>query len=204
MSGIAVDSIHKYYKNKKNVELYLYFGWQGLAKPYMAVICKTLGLSVSYQCSTGTLTYIQSRCQEALSNLHTDPETGSHSLLALLPTTLRHCEEIHNEVGTLCACVHVCDNVRSCLCLFCIIAHTHVSGIFACFQLLSACCQRDRPWIEEENGWMDVLTLITTFLLGRNQTALGNIWREFGLLGVPDERGLPNWTTDHVPIKFRQ
>ncbi|XP_040016244.2 alpha-ketoglutarate-dependent dioxygenase FTO [Gasterosteus aculeatus] len=50
------------------------------------------------ECSTGTLTYIQSRCQEALSNLHTDPETGSHSLLALLPTTLRHCEEIHNEV----------------------------------------------------------------------------------------------------------
>ncbi|XP_058486062.1 alpha-ketoglutarate-dependent dioxygenase FTO isoform X1 [Solea solea] len=50
------------------------------------------------ECSRGTLTYIQSRCQEALSNLHTDPETGSHSLLALLPTTLQHCEEIHNEV----------------------------------------------------------------------------------------------------------
>uniref|UniRef100_A0A8D3CGC0 Alpha-ketoglutarate-dependent dioxygenase FTO n=1 Tax=Scophthalmus maximus TaxID=52904 RepID=A0A8D3CGC0_SCOMX len=50
------------------------------------------------ECSSGTLTYIQSRCQEALSNLHTDPETGSHSLLALLPTTLQHCEEIHNEV----------------------------------------------------------------------------------------------------------
>nr|XP_020448117.1 alpha-ketoglutarate-dependent dioxygenase FTO isoform X3 [Monopterus albus] len=50
------------------------------------------------ECSSGTLTYIQSRCREALSNLHTDPETGSHSLLALLPTTLQDCEEIHNEV----------------------------------------------------------------------------------------------------------
>uniref|UniRef100_A0AAQ6A8F5 Alpha-ketoglutarate-dependent dioxygenase FTO n=1 Tax=Amphiprion ocellaris TaxID=80972 RepID=A0AAQ6A8F5_AMPOC len=50
------------------------------------------------ECSSGTLTYIQSRCQEALSNLHTDPETGSYSLLALLPTTLQNCEEIHNEV----------------------------------------------------------------------------------------------------------
>ncbi|XP_038557213.1 alpha-ketoglutarate-dependent dioxygenase FTO [Micropterus salmoides] len=50
------------------------------------------------ECSSGTLTYIQSQCQEALSNLHTDPETGSHSLLALLPTTLQRCEEIHNEV----------------------------------------------------------------------------------------------------------
>ncbi|KAK5934947.1 hypothetical protein CgunFtcFv8_020352 [Champsocephalus gunnari] len=50
------------------------------------------------ECSSGTLTYIQSRCEEALSNLRTDLETGSHSLLALLPTTLKHCEEIHNEV----------------------------------------------------------------------------------------------------------
>ncbi|XP_076012021.1 alpha-ketoglutarate-dependent dioxygenase FTO [Genypterus blacodes] len=50
------------------------------------------------ECSSGTLKYIQSRCQQALSNLRTDPETGSHSLLGLLPTTLRHCEEIHNEV----------------------------------------------------------------------------------------------------------
>ncbi|MEQ2173866.1 hypothetical protein GOODEAATRI_001893, partial [Goodea atripinnis] len=39
----------------------------------------------------GTLTYIQSRCQEALSNLHTDPETGSHSLVTLQPTALQHC-----------------------------------------------------------------------------------------------------------------
>lgn len=62
-------------------------------------ICITLGLFISYQCSSGTLTYIQSQCQKALSNLHTDPETGSHSLLALLPRTLQHCEEIHNEVG---------------------------------------------------------------------------------------------------------
>ncbi|XP_057687447.1 alpha-ketoglutarate-dependent dioxygenase FTO [Corythoichthys intestinalis] len=50
------------------------------------------------ECSTGTLTYIQSRCQEALSNLHTDPETGSHSLTTLNPNTMQHCEEIHNEV----------------------------------------------------------------------------------------------------------
>ncbi|KAK5873645.1 hypothetical protein PBY51_018670 [Eleginops maclovinus] len=50
------------------------------------------------ECSSGTLTYIQSRCQEALSNLRTDLETGSHSLVSLLPTTLKHCEEIHNEV----------------------------------------------------------------------------------------------------------
>ncbi|KAF7211815.1 alpha-ketoglutarate-dependent dioxygenase FTO isoform X1 [Nothobranchius furzeri] len=50
------------------------------------------------ECSRGTLTYIQSRCQEALSNLHTDPETGSHSLLALQSTTLQHVEDIHNEV----------------------------------------------------------------------------------------------------------
>lgn len=57
------------------------------------------GCVLSFQCSNGTLTYIQSKCQEALSNLHTDPETGSHSLLALLPTTLQRCEEIHNEVG---------------------------------------------------------------------------------------------------------
>ncbi|KAF6731027.1 Alpha-ketoglutarate-dependent dioxygenase FTO [Oryzias melastigma] len=50
------------------------------------------------ECSRGTLTYIQSRCQEALSNLQTDPETGSHSLLTVQPTTLQNCEEIHNEV----------------------------------------------------------------------------------------------------------
>lgn len=62
-----------------------------------ALICT--GCVLSFQCSNGTLTYIQSKCQEALSNLHTDPETGSHSLLALLPTTLQRCEEIHNEVG---------------------------------------------------------------------------------------------------------
>ncbi|XP_019722204.1 alpha-ketoglutarate-dependent dioxygenase FTO isoform X1 [Hippocampus comes] len=50
------------------------------------------------ECSTGTLTYIQSRCQEALCNLHADPETGSHSLTTLRPATMQHCEEIHNEV----------------------------------------------------------------------------------------------------------
>lgn len=64
---------------------------------HTALICTWCVLS--FQCSNGTLTYIQSKCQEALSNLHTDPETGSHSLLALLPTTLQRCEEIHNEVG---------------------------------------------------------------------------------------------------------
>lgn len=63
-------------------------------------MCITMGPCLSCQCSSGTLTYIQSRCEEALSNLRTDLETGSHSLLALLPTTLKHCEEIHNEVGT--------------------------------------------------------------------------------------------------------
>lgn len=75
-----------------------------------------MGPFFSSQCSSGTLSYIQSRCQEALSNLHTDPETGSHSLLALLPTTLQHCEEIHNEVGTwwcifTCICMCMCENI---------------------------------------------------------------------------------------------
>lgn len=64
---------------------------------HAALICTRCVFS--FQCSNGTLTYIQSKCQEALSNLRTDPETGSHSLLALLPTTLQRCEEIHNEVG---------------------------------------------------------------------------------------------------------
>ncbi|XP_056134586.1 alpha-ketoglutarate-dependent dioxygenase FTO [Lampris incognitus] len=50
------------------------------------------------ECSSGTLDYIQSRCKEALSNMSTDPETGSHSLLSLLPAMLQNCEEIHNEV----------------------------------------------------------------------------------------------------------
>ncbi|XP_064871668.1 alpha-ketoglutarate-dependent dioxygenase FTO-like [Oncorhynchus nerka] len=50
------------------------------------------------ECSTGTLEYIQSRCREALSNLSTDPETGTHCLLSLLPATLQGYEEIHNEV----------------------------------------------------------------------------------------------------------
>ncbi|XP_012682460.2 alpha-ketoglutarate-dependent dioxygenase FTO isoform X2 [Clupea harengus] len=50
------------------------------------------------QCSTGTLDYIQRRCAEALHNLKIDPDTGAKSLSSLLPTTLEHCEEIHNEV----------------------------------------------------------------------------------------------------------
>ncbi|XP_017548598.1 alpha-ketoglutarate-dependent dioxygenase FTO [Pygocentrus nattereri] len=50
------------------------------------------------QCTTGTLEYIQKRCSEALENLHTDPETGTKSLRSLLPFTLQHIEDIHNEV----------------------------------------------------------------------------------------------------------
>ncbi|XP_049327373.1 alpha-ketoglutarate-dependent dioxygenase FTO [Astyanax mexicanus] len=50
------------------------------------------------QCSTGTLEYIQKRCSEALENIHTDPETGTKSLRSLLPATLQHIEDIHNEV----------------------------------------------------------------------------------------------------------
>lgn len=76
---------------------------------HTALICTSCVLS--FQCSNGTLTYIQSKCQEALSNLHTDPETGSHSLLALLPTTLQRCEEIHNEVGAR-GCIFTCMHKR--------------------------------------------------------------------------------------------
>lgn len=76
---------------------------------HTALICASCVLS--FQCSNGTLTYIQSKCQEALSNLHTDPETGSHSLLALLPTTLQRCEEIHNEVGAR-GCIFTCMHKR--------------------------------------------------------------------------------------------
>uniref|UniRef100_A0A8C5CLS9 Alpha-ketoglutarate-dependent dioxygenase FTO n=1 Tax=Gadus morhua TaxID=8049 RepID=A0A8C5CLS9_GADMO len=50
------------------------------------------------ECSKGTLEYIQSRCTEALANLGVDPESGAHSLRSLLPLTLKHCEDIHNEV----------------------------------------------------------------------------------------------------------
>lgn len=89
---------------------------------HAALICT--GCVLSFQCSNGTLTYIQSKCQEALSNLHTDPETGSHSLLALLPTTLQRCEEIHNEVGGHAGVSsHTCTNesvsksfAASCIC----------------------------------------------------------------------------------------
>lgn len=55
------------------------------------------------QCSRGTLSYIQSQCQAALSNLARDPETGAQHLLSLLPATLQHCEEIHNEVSAAAA-----------------------------------------------------------------------------------------------------
>nr|XP_055061480.1 alpha-ketoglutarate-dependent dioxygenase FTO isoform X1 [Misgurnus anguillicaudatus] len=50
------------------------------------------------QCCTGTLDYIQKRCSEALENLCTDPENNSKSLCSLLPNTLQHIEDIHNEV----------------------------------------------------------------------------------------------------------
>uniref|UniRef100_A0A9J8D7R2 Alpha-ketoglutarate-dependent dioxygenase FTO n=1 Tax=Cyprinus carpio carpio TaxID=630221 RepID=A0A9J8D7R2_CYPCA len=50
------------------------------------------------QCCTGTLDYIQKRCSEALENLHTDPEKTTKSLKSLLPNTLQHIEDIHNEV----------------------------------------------------------------------------------------------------------
>lgn len=115
-----------------NISFGLSFESQCLAKPCMAVACLTLGLSLSYQCSSGTLTYIQSQCQEALSNLHTDPETGSHSLLALLPTTLQHCEEIHNEVGTW-WCVLTCMSISICGCFAWL--HTHLSVVFAWFRV---------------------------------------------------------------------
>lgn len=81
--------------------------------------CVTLSLLYYHQCSRGTLTYIQSRCQEALSNLRTDPETGSHSLLALLPTTLQHCEEIHNEVWSH-ELTHTQVCLQSCSCDLCL------------------------------------------------------------------------------------
>ncbi|KAI7814708.1 putative alpha-ketoglutarate-dependent dioxygenase FTO, partial [Triplophysa rosa] len=50
------------------------------------------------QCCTGTLDYIQKRCSEAFENLHTDAETNTKSLCSLLPSTLQHIEDIHNEV----------------------------------------------------------------------------------------------------------
>ncbi|XP_016352646.1 alpha-ketoglutarate-dependent dioxygenase FTO-like isoform X1 [Sinocyclocheilus anshuiensis] len=50
------------------------------------------------QCCTGTLDYIQKRSSEALENLHTDPEKNTKSLKSLLPSTLQHIEDIHNEV----------------------------------------------------------------------------------------------------------
>ncbi|KAG1955585.1 alpha-ketoglutarate-dependent dioxygenase FTO [Pimephales promelas] len=50
------------------------------------------------QCCTGTLDYIQKRCSEALGNLHTNTEKNTKSLSSLLPSTLQHIEDIHNEV----------------------------------------------------------------------------------------------------------
>ncbi|XP_059387799.1 alpha-ketoglutarate-dependent dioxygenase FTO isoform X2 [Carassius carassius] len=50
------------------------------------------------QCCTGTLDYIKKRCAEALENLHTDSEKTTKSLKSLLPSTLQHIEDIHNEV----------------------------------------------------------------------------------------------------------
>lgn len=67
------------------------------------LLSQCLSCVSAVQCSRGTLSYIQSQCQTVLSNLASDPETGSHRLLSLLPTTLQRCEEIHNEVGTAAA-----------------------------------------------------------------------------------------------------
>ncbi|TRY56804.1 hypothetical protein DNTS_005474 [Danionella cerebrum] len=53
------------------------------------------------QCCTGTLDYIQKRCSEALENLHRDPGKNIKSLVSLLPSTLQHTEDIHNET-TIC------------------------------------------------------------------------------------------------------
>nr|XP_015223912.1 PREDICTED: alpha-ketoglutarate-dependent dioxygenase FTO [Lepisosteus oculatus] len=50
------------------------------------------------ECSTGTLDYIQRRCQEALKFLRSDLDSGTHTLRSLEPSVLQHCEEIHNEV----------------------------------------------------------------------------------------------------------
>lgn len=73
------------------------------------VVLNTLSL-LCLQCSRGTLSYIQSQCQSALSNLASEPETGAHRLLSLLPATLQHCEEIHNEVSNAAAatCITAC------------------------------------------------------------------------------------------------
>lgn len=66
------------------------------------------------QCSRGTLSYIQSQCQSALSNLASEPETGAHRLLSLLPATLQHCEEIHNEVSAAAAAAVTCTTACTC------------------------------------------------------------------------------------------
>src|SRR4029434_5061199 len=73
----------------------------------VCVVYVCVCVCVCPQCSTGTLDYIQRRCAEALHNLKIDPDTGAKSLSSLLPTTLEHCEEIHNEV-CVCVCVHSC------------------------------------------------------------------------------------------------
>lgn len=85
------------------------------------VICINTLSSLCLQCSRGTLSYIQSQCQSALSNLASEPETGAHRLLSLLPATLQHCEEIHNEVSNAAAaaaastCTTACTCRKSCL-----------------------------------------------------------------------------------------
>lgn len=70
--------------------------------------------SLCLQCSRGTLSYIQSQCQSALSNLASEPETGAHRLLSLLPATLQHCEEIHNEVSNAAAAAATCATACTC------------------------------------------------------------------------------------------
>uniref|UniRef100_A0A3B3QW59 Alpha-ketoglutarate-dependent dioxygenase FTO n=1 Tax=Paramormyrops kingsleyae TaxID=1676925 RepID=A0A3B3QW59_9TELE len=50
------------------------------------------------ECSSGTLEYIRRRCEEALENMSTNPDTGARNLHSLSPSALQLSEEIHNEV----------------------------------------------------------------------------------------------------------
>ncbi|KAM3920035.1 alpha-ketoglutarate-dependent dioxygenase FTO [Leptodactylus fuscus] len=50
------------------------------------------------ECSSGTINYIQTRCQKALENLCVVPNSGAIMLQSLEVETVREAEEIHNEV----------------------------------------------------------------------------------------------------------
>ncbi|XP_069594673.1 alpha-ketoglutarate-dependent dioxygenase FTO isoform X2 [Ranitomeya imitator] len=50
------------------------------------------------ECSTGTFSYIQTRCKRALENLYVAPECGETKLRSLKVDVLQQTEEIHNEV----------------------------------------------------------------------------------------------------------